>query len=346
MPDIHLLSFSSDGHLLNPQDLDKMIDTLQTSPVTDLWIFSHGWNVDSAEATNLYNQMWLPLLRQAISILQPHQDYPPFFVGLSWPSKAWVDIAAEPTNAVSIFNQEKKGNFIEAYRPIMDPEQAHKATFDKDFGDLYDYLSEPQPTHEEIEKFVNILKDYREIDPHREHIEEDNVIDVMVGDIGRIVDWITAHEPMSAHEVWSVGKPTDSTIQNNTKRIGNNVLDPSKGGLLNFFRMFTFWTMKARAATIGINGLYPFLLKIQQAKPDLSIHLFGHSFGARLVSAAVYKATQAENKPQSPLVKTLILLLGAFSQFSFTNPTRIQVNTAGTYSSIVGSGIVANPLVT
>src|SRR5581483_9278478 len=77
-------------------------------------------------------------------------------------------------------------------------------------------------------------------------------------------------------------------------------------------------------------------------------HLLGHSFGGRLVSAAVYNITQQNPLPQNvtlPFVSTLITLQGAFSQFSFTKDIPIEPGQNGTYNPVVEQHVVAHPLV-
>ena len=53
--------------------------------------------------------------------------------------------------------------------------------------------------------------------------------------------------------------------------------------MLNFA---TYYQMKERAGTVGAGGLNPLLRELRAAAPDLRIHLVGHSFGGRLVTAA------------------------------------------------------------
>jgi hypothetical protein len=80
--------------------------------------------------------------------------------------------------------------------------------------------------------------------------------------------------------------------------------------LLNFA---TYYEMKQRAGIVGVNGLNPLLNRLQTASPGLKIHLIGHSFGGRLVTATVKGSGS-----QPPLrVQTLSLLQTAFSHFGF-----------------------------
>ena len=81
------------------------------------------------------------------------------------------------------------------------------------------------------------------------------------------------------------------------------------GGGLNLLNYTTFYAMKERSAVVGAAGLAPLLSAI--ARPGLRLHLAGHSFGARLVSAAT-KAL-----PAGTTVASMALLQGAFSHFGF-----------------------------
>ena len=65
--------------------------------------------------------------------------------------------------------------------------------------------------------------------------------------------------------------------------------------------------MKERAGLVGRTGLNEALREIRRNKPDLRIHLIGHSFGARVVTAAANALD-----PQTPAV-TMSLLQGAYS---------------------------------
>lgn len=62
--------------------------------------------------------------------------------------------------------------------------------------------------------------------------------------------------------------------------------------------------------SIGQSGLAPLVGQLRRAVPAVRVHLAGHSFGARLVTAA------AAAQPAAP-VSSLMLLQAAFSQFAF-----------------------------
>ena len=93
-------------------------------------------------------------------------------------------------------------------------------------------------------------------------------------------------------------------------------LDDFFGGIKSaasrLLNLATYYQMKSRAGTVGGKGVAALLREVRAAHPDLRIHLVGHSFGARLVTAAAL-AAGAEVRPAS-----LSLLQGAFSHNGFS----------------------------
>jgi pimeloyl-ACP methyl ester carboxylesterase len=86
-----------------------------------------------------------------------------------------------------------------------------------------------------------------------------------------------------------------------------------KAGAMNLLNVTTYFQMKSRAGMVGEQGVNRALREIRAAAPSVRIHLIGHSFGARVVTAA---AAGAANEP--PLgVETMSLLQGAFSHYAF-----------------------------
>ncbi|RSU55545.1 hypothetical protein [Sphingobium yanoikuyae] len=92
--------------------------------------------------------------------------------------------------------------------------------------------------------------------------------------------------------------------------------------------------MKERAGAIGA-GLNKVLAGIRAGRPDLHIHLAGHSFGARVVTAAV--AGGIPFRPQS-----LALLQGAFSHNGFA--ANID-GKAGFFRSVIVENRVLGPII-
>ena len=91
----------------------------------------------------------------------------------------------------------------------------------------------------------------------------------------------------------------------------------SLGGLLgsitsganSLANLTTYYIMKERAGTVGTTGVLQTILKIQAARPLLRLHLIGHSFGGRLVTAA------ANALPAANTIETMLLLEAAYSHY-------------------------------
>jgi hypothetical protein len=69
----------------------------------------------------------------------------------------------------------------------------------------------------------------------------------------------------------------------------------------------TYYQMKSRAGTVGSTGAATLLKRLRAVKPDLRLHLVGHSFGGRLVTAA------AHGLPDNTDRISMSLLQAAFS---------------------------------
>jgi hypothetical protein len=114
---------------------------------------------------------------------------------------------------------------------------------------------------------------------------------------------------------------------------------------LNFGNAFTFWTMKERAGVVGSRGLYEVLKALQPQRNRLKIHLIGHSFGGKLLSASLTGTGGPANH-----VDSLVILQGAFSHFAFASREEIglagvTVGRDGLYRSVLLSRLVTGPIV-
>ncbi len=86
-------------------------------------------------------------------------------------------------------------------------------------------------------------------------------------------------------------------------------------GARNLLNYSTYYLMKERAGTVGRLGVSGVLRRLKALRPDMRVHLIGHSFGARLVTAAADGPAD-----QAPVVfDSLTLLQAAFSHNGFAS---------------------------
>lgn len=96
----------------------------------------------------------------------------------------------------------------------------------------------------------------------------------------------------------------------------------------------SYYLMKERAADVGAGGLAPLVRTVKQASAGTRVHFAGHSFGARLVTAAAMALGPGEGEPW---VETMLLLQAAFSQFAFSPQ--------GLYRPVVAERMLRGPIV-
>ena len=98
---------------------------------------------------------------------------------------------------------------------------------------------------------------------------------------------------------------------------------------LNILNYTTYYEMKTRAGTVGNNGVAPLVDKFA-SKVD-RIHLIGHSFGGRLVTAAAKASTTNR-------LASLTLLQAAFSHNGFSKIMK------GFFRNVIEAKRIAGPI--
>src|SRR5262249_53346101 len=82
----------------------------------------------------------------------------------------------------------------------------------------------------------------------------------------------------------------------------------------NLLNYVTYYEMKSRAGVIGSLGVNQLIRRIQSGASAVKVHVIGHSFGGRLVTAALMG-----RDGQAPIrVNTMTLLQAAFSHNGFS----------------------------
>jgi pimeloyl-ACP methyl ester carboxylesterase len=107
-------------------------------------------------------------------------------------------------------------------------------------------------------------------------------------------------------------------------RLGTTGFTDAAAHLLDFL---AYYEMKARAGDVGVRGLAPLLATCAGPK----LHLVGHSFGGRLVTAAA-------NARPAGSVATLTLLQAAFSHHGFA------ADPPGAFRGVLDERVVTGPI--
>ncbi|WP_372461569.1 serine-threonine protein kinase [Actinacidiphila acidipaludis] len=297
--------------------------------LTDLVVFSHGWNNDLSTANALYDRFYAPFPGLVAAAPKARFGY----VGVHWPSMRFSD---EPIpdfpHAAALAAPAAGGPALAAPAvggtPSAAPAAGGSALDARTRADLAavfpgsedvvariaDLLAQQPEEPERLAEFAGLVRRLTGVAPQAA------VASVLAEDMASaaagIEPQLLAGDPAAMCDVLAdalaqVGCPV-APAQGETilGGLGGRVWDGAK----ELLRQATYYAMKRRAGTVGEQGLGPLLGGLAAAAPGVRVHLVGHSFGARLVSFAL------RGLPPGVRVASVTLLQGAFSHYTFSGP--------------------------
>ena len=295
-----ILEFDKDGNAL--PSVATFLSEVPAAGLTDLYIFSHGWNNDRATALDLYTRFYAAM-RGVLddASVNKVEGKKIGVAGVIWPSILFPGDTAPSTSTggSSSFTGGTQGGTMESELPkaFCEPEQQGP------LGELIQMLNERPASNDALLAFRDKLTQI--VSAPKVTSTQDN---------GEVVT------PMS-DEQWMqfLGQVADASMSTDTQGGAasmGGLFDRLWDGAKNVLRVATYWEMKNRAGVVGKKGLGALIGKVHEAVPALRVHLLGHSFGARVVSYSLSGLPDGLSGTASP-VKLLFLLQGAFSHFAF-----------------------------
>ena len=282
------VQFNKSAQISNPNEVQKLIEYLNNQSVSDLLVMSHGWNSDIADARGLYNRFF-KAMRQVLDANQVSGVAERQFaiMAIFWPSKKFTEAQLIPGGAASF--EDSGGDSLEEqlsdFQVLFDdPENA--STFEQ----LQSLIPDLEDSPAARGKFADLV---RSLLSQEAADDEDASSDFFSLEGEELMKRL--NKPLSSE---AMGQAGDS--EGGAAEIGDwSVGDASSGGAAGMFGWFggfkkaagnllnfaTYYEMKQRAGKVGMQGLNPLLKKIHQQLPQLKLHLMGHSFGGRLVTA-------------------------------------------------------------
>jgi hypothetical protein len=298
-----LVEFDDRG---NPRDagaLNALTHEITTAALTDLYVFSHGWNNSPDDARHLYDGFFGEMAKILADPTKKARDAVVGFAGVIWPAILWPDGDAGSGGAVSV---SAPSLAPELKKVFVTPSQ--HAIVDE----LTRLLDERSPSDDALRRFKVQL---RALTADAADAADAHGIDSLEGAVAMIPDDRYAE----LFDVLAGDSDDASAAVDQGGAAGfSNPFARLWDGAKNALRVTTYWQMKNRAAIVGLTGLAPLLGRLHAALPALGIHLIGHSFGARLVSYSLSGLPATATAAASP-VKSLFLVQGAFSHFAFAD---------------------------
>jgi len=310
------LQFDENGQLTSPAQGDVLTE-VAAEGVTDLFAFSHGWGTSQDAARGLYDQMF-PMIRDAAHGLAGLGKVG--FAGIYWPSLWFPPTPATPPTAADAQQADSGAlvdpsagtaalsgaDIVSALRPgFADPAQQDALT---QIGHLIDEgvavngaAESDNAKQERLRQIGQLIKSLTPPAPDGQY--EDSGETALLLTDNPVTDYQAAADAFGA-------TPPAGAPQGIGDWFGKAI-----NGAKDVLRVLSYTTMKARAGTVGRNGLGPLLAALHSQSPPVRVHLIGHSFGARLVSFALSGVGAPADSP----IASLLLLQGAFSHWSFAH---------------------------
>jgi hypothetical protein len=317
--------FGVDGAPIDRAEPKAAIDLPGDADVTDVLVISHGWNNDMAEARGLYSRL-AASMRDVLNGAAPasYGDRSLAIIGVLWPSKRFAESDLIPGGAASV------------------GAGADAAAIRRELDELADFLDRDDAS--QALKQAKDLVDDLEADPDARRSFAELVRQAVSGaptDAEDASDEFFAQDGEELMErlgrpVFVGRRPTGSLTEGGAAGLGD-ALGKVFRAARNLLNVGTYYEMKARAGTIGETGVAGLLADLRTSYPDLRIHLAGHSFGARVVSAAARAGDEALP------VASVSLLQAAFSHYSFADDW--EPGEDGLFRSVVLTHRVSGPMI-
>jgi hypothetical protein len=311
------VQFNKSGQANQQNEVAAAVAVAPGETLTDLFVFSHGWNNDIAEARALNSAFFVRvrglLDSSTMPSLAPLAARSFGVLTVLWPSKKFADKdlipsgAAAATDVVSIADiQEQLDDLI----GVFDPPEAdtHLARA----KELVPLIQDKATARKEFADHI------RSSLPHQGDDSEDASAEFFRLSGERLM------QNLSKPVLPSV--PGGSPSQGAATAAPGSSATGGAAGMGQFFSSFlgaarnllnftTYYQMKERAGLVGTTGVNLLLRQLRMATPNLKVHLIGHSFGGRLVTAAA----DALGGDQRFRPDSLTLLQAAFSHNGFAS---------------------------
>ena len=318
--------------------LKRLSDFVAQGTVTDLFLISHGWNNDMAEARDLYCHFFARVREVMDGHSVPGINARKFAIlAVLWPSKKFAEEELIPSGAA-----DAGSPVSEAF--ILRQLQSLKGVFDKPDADaVLEQAKLLVPQLENSPKaqrtFANLIRSL----PDKQHGDPEDASDRFFKQSGDEVmnklskPLLVAPRP-SGTTGGAAGLRSPARGTGGAAGLGQ-VFTGVKSAALNLLNYTTYYQMKERAGIVGRSGVNTVIRELRQKFPNLKIHLIGHSFGGRLVTAAADgPANQPPVKPNS-----MSLLQAAFSHNGFAE--KFDQTHDGFFRKVVTENKILGPIV-
>ncbi len=305
-----VLRFDKHGACTSPATRALLLDLVRQGGHTDVILFSHGWNNDFEDATNMYARFLREFeARVKDRPVAPNgSSFKPLFVGVTWPS-IWLSFDSGPKIA---------GAGDAAPMAAVEDNLAAQALADRvaDETDtkaverLYALLAKPSLDDAEARELAELAAPaFGGVTDDETWTTRDTTAD----------DLLSMMREMQKVESGSTIAPRSIDDWEETPAGNSPATEPQTAGLLSrldprqALRLFSVYQMKDRAGVVGARGIAALLRDLLEAAPEpRRLHAVGHSYGCKVMLSAI-----CSPDPMSRQLDSLLLLQPAVSHLCF-----------------------------
>ncbi len=322
------IEFTKAGAPADPAQVTAALAMLDREQITDVILIAHGWNNDMPAAQRLFATLGDNLA----DLVPAGSTARPAVIGVLWPSVRWADDTDIAGGGVAV-GDDRSALIAAIGQSVDDPGVAARLT------DLAGHVDDAQGRA----AFLDAVREWVPAQSVVPGADEDAPPSALVAGGAESVFDAVRVAVSGADEDLPVAPGGDGQAPGvapdllSDETAGAGLFGMSWSALARqVLNTSTYYTMKARAGDVGAHGVAPLVDQINAAAPDRRVHLVGHSFGARVVSAAATNITTP--------VESLTLLQGAFSHYGFT-PDFAGSGHDGAFRGAVTNGRIHGPVV-
>ncbi len=330
------LSFDRRAAVLGHADVHELVAQARAGAVTDVIVISHGWNNDIKQAAQLYEDL-AKELRASLDGNPNHQQLKArkfALLAIQWPSKRFAERSLIPGGAAAIGSAVRDKDLIDELETVKELFAAPDRIADA--AALVPKLeNSPAARDAFVEALRDALQDGAADDPDDSPGQFHSLTGRKLLDrlSAPVLPTVAAGRTGGAAGGVGMGRPQAGAVTGAAAGLSFNGI---KAAALRALNLTTYYEMKARAGSVGF-ALNPVLRDLRAA--DVRLHLVGHSFGGRVVTAATMGGP---GEPPLP-VDSLTLLQAAFSHYGFAKD--YEPKRDGFFRAVLARSMVTGPLV-
>lgn len=338
------IQFTKEGIIFQPDAVNGLFHLLSELHITDLLVLSHGWNNDMEEARSLYQR--LVTLVAAEIAKRPELALRKFAVaGVFWPSKKFAEEALiAGGNAASLTMATHADVLVDQLKEVRNFFDGNESTaiVEQAIDKANQFGTDPNAPRQYVALIQQLVA--KESAPNAEEPEDISASLVDNNDptdlLNRLSD-VQLADTVNSTEGAADLDSSSTAADLDAGGAAGGLFDLSGliNGARNLLNFTTYYQMKDRAGKVGVLGLNPILNQIKHEFPACKLHLIGHSFGARVVTAAAAGPNPASILP----VDTLSLLQAAFSHYGFAE--NYENGKDGLFRSVLTQHKVRGPII-